>query len=202
MLALAGQLGARPLKGTAPTRIPLRNAPILKATAIGRKAHAPAAGVSYFTKALIECLDRVGASYLGNTDWIVDTSSLKRALVQRLDRTRGPTGALMPLPCDVGGGVCNFETDLHWINGSAEVMSRITCDPDAALDHTELIVDDGQGNRRNRLPKAEPWDLDLQAGITCDVDARLNAAAPYHQAYPWRKRLIYPPKFECKVKVV
>lgn len=201
-LALAGQLGARPLKGTAPTRMPLRNAPILKAAAIGRKAHAPPNGVSYFTKALIECLDRVGASHFDGTDWVVDSSSLKRGLVQRLARTRGPTGALTPLPCDVGGGICNFDSDLHWIHGQAEVMSRITCDPDAALDHAELIVDDGQGNPRTRLPKAEPWDLDLQAGAHCDIDARLLPAAPYNQVYPWKKRLIYPPKFECKVKVV
>src|SRR5262249_16089169 len=79
---------ARPLRS--PTDPPggTRDARTLKAALFGEQAHAPPGGKrSYFTQALIECLDRLGAAGppTGAT-WRVNTNSLGMAMLQCLAR--------------------------------------------------------------------------------------------------------------------
>lgn len=193
-------LGTRPLKSTPPASLPQRNGPQLKAAALGQKAHGQGSQVSFFTKALIECLRKVGASHFDGTDWVVTTDSLKGRLADRMKRTRMP-GKTISLSCDVGGGFCNFNTDLHHINGPAEVMSNIGCAPDQAMDYAELIVDDLSGQQFVRPPKADPWELDLTAHKQYDFDARLTNAAPYTQVFPIRRVLVAPPVVTRRIPV-
>ena len=168
-----------------------RDAPVIKATNRGAKAHGSTGKVSFFTQALLDCLEKVGARGQNAGQWEVTTSSLGLAMKWKMQRMK-PSG-VPPLVCDVAGR-SNFDSILHTFNGPALVMSAIDCHPDLALSAAQLFIRNGPSRS---TPVPEPWEIDLAAG-QYDVEARFSGP-PYVNKV--RQQLMQPPFTPCTLEV-
>jgi hypothetical protein len=183
---------ARPLKQPELSRGGVPDVTILKAAAIGEQAHAPAGDVSYFTKALIRCLDSLGAaSPYDGRKWRVSSSSLALAVQKLMERTKVAGG--LRGKCARSGESWE-STIFHEMSGTPKVMTTISYIPVAALASAELSLT-GTGGRPTcrRPPSTEPWDLEAEAG-DYDVAAKFPS-----KGYPDRTRRITlaPPFLPC-----
>lgn len=85
-LLKTSKVDARALKTTQLLTFPERDGYVLKAAPLGQQAHGTANGMSYFTQALIACLDGLGASHKSGSKWVVTTESLTGAAVRYMKR--------------------------------------------------------------------------------------------------------------------
>jgi hypothetical protein len=178
-----GRVTAPPLKSITTLQLINRDAPVFLAAPFGEKAHALKNHVSYFTTALIDCLDRFGARGRNGVNWVVNTDSLKTALKVRMHRTRLDDGSR--LKCDISKGVGNLPpTDLHEWPGPGVVQTDVLCRPILALEYAHLSVVLQGGGNQTRSPNSDPWELNLDAapGKLYDVTAAFDAEAPFHTA--------------------
>jgi hypothetical protein len=186
---------SRALKDAEYTGRGVADLPVLVPAVFGGQAHAPPSGhVSYFTQALIRCLDGLGASspYDGRI-WKVNTDSLSWAMQTCMARTK---------VLDDQRGVCenrgpsSRRTDLHELSGTPRVMTTIGYDPPAALEFANLSLISAAGRPvPPRLPSApEPWETEAEAG-----DYKAAATFP-NKEYPDRSRSVRigPPYFLCE----
>lgn len=174
---------------------PPRDSPVLMSANSGTKAHASPGQISYFTQALLECLQKFGARGQNAGVWEVSTSSLGTAMKHYMGRMKVP--GIPPLVCDVSGQ-SNFDTAMHRFTGKAYVMSLIDCDPQAALPAAQLSVCDGTSAPELRqVLGPDPWEIDLTAG---QYDVSVAFAVP-----PYRnkqlKQLMQPPHTPCTLDV-
>ncbi len=188
-----GRLSAPPLKTVVAGYCPPREAAVYLAAPIGKQAHAPVAGVSYFTHAVLNCLGRCGARGHDGTNWVVSTDSLKTALKARMRRTR-VNGAR--LACDTGRGVGNLGAiDLHGWPGPAHVMAEVIGHPPDTLEYADLYMRSTSGLCLSRQAQADPWELELDCDDTIHYDllATLVPGAPYGSVSGFVGRNLYPP---------
>jgi hypothetical protein len=165
------------------------NAYVLKS-----KAHGPANGVSYFTQALLDCLDGVGAEYNDGNCWKVTTTSLTDAVVRMVKR-RQPASA--PRLTCARGGESSFSTELHEFTDTPLVMAQITCQPLVAMGDATLSLSNTTFNK-SRPPDATPWELDVASG-QYDVEASFAGAQYQNKRTPGA--LLMPPFTPVVLKV-
>ena len=127
------EIAARPLYTPAIRHFPPRVILDLRPTVRKGVAHGPpGGGVSYFTEALIRCLDRLGASssVVAGGRWCVTTESLRLGMEALMKRTPLPDGSWGE--CDVRGSCNNrvHPTILHTLPGPARVLATITYHPE------------------------------------------------------------------------
>lgn len=165
---------------------------VLKAAVFGEQAHAPVGDVSFFTQALIRCLDGLGASSpFDGVKWRVTTDSLGEAMKMCMQRTRVRENER---------GFCASTPDswrstvIHELAGTPRVMTTIGYNPANALGFADLSLTPADGRppiRRTPLP--EPWDAEAEAG-DYEVSASFKG-----MMYPDRSRTIRiaPPFLRC-----
>jgi Caspase domain len=173
-----------------------RDAPIFQSANSGLQAHGQPGQISFFTDALIACLSKFGARGKNNNKWEISTSSLGQAMKWYMRRLK-PVG-LPPLVCDVGAGKSNFDSVIHSFLGQAYVMSSVDCDPDAALAHAEITINDGGAALHSRNnPQPEPFEFDVPAG---QYDVQVHFPA---QNFTDKNcaQLMQPPFTPCTVEV-
>lgn len=138
-------------------------------------AHGPQdGGVSYFTAALLRCLESLGAgSPLVGPKWRVTTDSLRRAMEELMRRTKLPDDSFGQ--CDSGGSNNTFgpPTVLHVLPGAASVQVRIAYEPEAGHDFVSLSIERHGNPPKNWRPPPGPWELELEAAHD-DVRARFD----------------------------
>jgi hypothetical protein len=158
---IRGLVVPRPLKSTTKMQFPPRDARVLHAAPLGQQAHAPQNAVSYFTRHLIHCFDKIGGFYRNGKVWDVTTDMLASAMVLAMQRAVDSGDA--PVLC-TSGGAGNFTTVIHQISHLPEVMCDIGCDPVAALPLAELSALQGGATIKRRGQSAATWKVDLPAG--------------------------------------
>jgi hypothetical protein len=172
-----------------------RDAPVIKATNSGLRAHGDPGNISFFTTALLNCLQKVGARGQNGGKWEVTTSSLGQAMKYCLQRMKRP--GLGPLVCDVGGK-SNFDTIIHTFSYPAYVMSSIDCDPDKALSEAQFTIRKGAVTVESRkTPCPDAYEVDILAG-QYDIDVGFAAAQFVSKVCP---QLMQPPFTPCTVDV-
>jgi Caspase domain len=172
-----------------------RDALVIKATNTGWQAHGDPGTISFFTQALLTCLQKVGARGRNGARWEVATSSLGQAMKYFLQRMKRP--GLPSLLCDVAGR-SNFDTAIHTLPGAAYVMSSIDCDPEVALAEAQFAIRDGTvpiDSRNTPLP--EPYEVDIPAG---EYDIEVKFAADKFVSKVCRQ-LMQPPFTPCTLEV-
>ena len=195
-LLKTSKVDAHALKTTQLVTFPERDGYVLKAAPMGRQAHGPPSGVSYFTEALIACLKGVGASHKAGSKWIITTDSLTGAAVRYMKRMKIP-GA--PKVACSKGGDSNFTTDIHELNDPALVMASIECNPSTALSTAQLAAASASNPAKVRGPgSADAWDVELETG-QWDISAQFPGGG-YKNATQ-QGLLAYPPFFPCKLDV-
>lgn len=194
-LLKTSNLNAYVLKTTQLTQFQDRDAYILKAAAPGKKAYGPQNGVSYFTQALIRCLEGIGAAYWNGHVWKVTTASVTDATIRLMRRTK-PAGGQV-LTC-TRGGESSFTSEIHEFSGDATVLTQITCDPAAALPQATLSVTNGTTVAQKRQPQSAAWDVELSSG-KYDVAAAFTSA--HFQNTSLSGILMMPPYTPVVVKV-
>jgi hypothetical protein len=172
------------------------DAQILSSSNPGGQSHAIPGRVSFFTEALLESLQKFSAPAKNNRRWQVTTSSLGTAMKERMRRMQVP--GPKKVRCHVGGQ-SNFDTVVHTFTGDAHVMSCVDCDPDTALEHAELMIDDGNGRVFERkIPVAVPYEDVIPAG-----QYNIGATFPAHQfTNATTPQLMVPPYTRCTVEVL
>lgn len=189
-------IAAQPLFTPPIQQFPPRLTQVLRATTGNDVAHGPpGGGVSFFTAALIRCLESLGAdSPLVGTKWRVTTESLRCAMEELMRRTHLPDGSLGK--CDAAGSSNTLgpPTMLHTLPGAAGVLTTITYRPEPALEFASLSVGRGGDPPLSRNPAPECWRLELEAA---QYDIRAHFA---HREYPddeLRNQTLAPPAIEC-----
>jgi len=154
LLAYGEGVAGRPL--LLPSALaPRKQQPTFYSTLVGAQAHGPQNKPSYFTESLIEALEGAGADKnLGH--WGVSTTRLQEALLSRM--TRKKRGQVPP-----ADDVTKFY--LHWLSGPPMVPVIVRCEPEDALLMMRLICVVDGNQLHCREPAAEPWELELQAGM-------------------------------------
>jgi hypothetical protein len=170
-----------------------RDAPILKATTKGKQAEARPGKVSYFTTAVLESFRKYGPERRSGSNWVVTTSSLRRAVQMHMER-------FAPNRCDTGNGVSNFTRDLHEFSGAPQIFAEIRCRPAAAhplaafsLTHSARMAPLIRPN-----PEADPWLLDVEYA-DWDVDATFKPADGYKNVQALAQTS-WPPLFAPKLE--
>lgn len=196
--------GLSALKSATPTSFPPRDAPVFKATSFGNAALGPANAPSYFSEALVDCLEMLGVSHFDGSAWVVDTASLGRALVQRMYRTIDG-GLRRFLPCDIGGGVQSLSSFTH-VHSVApvdvRVMSEFYCDPTAAEDDATLVAyEPSLAYQIDSAGELRPWRPNLPLG-DYDLSGRLVAGSAFSSIAALRAARAAPPIFMRKLRAV
>lgn len=149
-----------------------RDTALVYATSGGAKAYGKAGQVTRFTQALIRALDGLGGR-LDGASWVVDLSSLQRAVTQLL--ARGGDGAPVQVPSVRGAGL----GVLHRFERAPVVPVSLACLPPAAITAATITL-----SPLAALPGAVPgapapplvagpggWSVDVPADIyTLAVD--------------------------------
>jgi len=187
---------AQPLFTPPIQQMPPRVTQVLRATTLNDVAHGPpGGGISYFTDALIRCLDSLGAgSPLVGPKWRVTTESLRNAMEGLMRRTLLPDGSLGK--CDAAGSSNTFgqPTLLHTLPGAACVQTTITYHPELALEFAALLVERVGKAPLSRNPAPEPWMLELEAA---QYDIRAHFPNHEYADDELRNQIIAPPIIEC-----
>jgi len=130
------------------------------ASSEGRKAYGRDDEETFFCKALIMCLEGVGARKAG-PKWRIDAASLSSALVSVME-TLGTTENL-PLTSD-----CRVQkpVPLHYPNGGAVVV-KVDCEPDQANAEANISVMQGSNIiHMSQAGERRPWMGRVTAGPT------------------------------------
>jgi hypothetical protein len=185
-------IAAQPLFNPPIQQMPPRVTQMLRATTLNDVAHGPpGGGISYFTAALLRCLEKLGAeSPMAGSKWEVTTDSLRRAMEELMRRTPLPDGSFGK--CDSGGSSNTFgqPTTLHTLPGAAGVLVKITYEPEAALEFATLSAERTGQETRSRKPAPEPWMLELEAA---QYDIRARFANGEYPDKELTNRTVAPP---------
>lgn len=195
--------GISALKGATATSFPSRDAPVFRGTSVSNSALGPANAPSFFSEALVDCLDKLAASHFDGIEWVVTTNSLGGALLNRMDRTVD-NGVRRPLACDIAGGVQNPPSaQLHSIAPSdAHVMSEIFCDLTAAEDDATLeALAHSQLFKANSMGQTRPWRPTLPVDVY-DINGTLVSGSVYTSIQSSLAARAAPPLFTRKLKVL
>jgi hypothetical protein len=156
-----------------------RDAPIYHAAIRGNLARGPAGQVSYFTYALLECLNGSGAYQMIGNDLPIDQDSLGKALRELTNRL----SPYVSLGCDVAGEM-NLQTsaDLHLASPPIKVLATLRCHPGAAHAIAGLACIDAAGERHSRsTPGRDPWRFTMQGGL-CHIEVKFSTNDPWLDA--------------------
>jgi hypothetical protein len=149
-----------------------RDAPIFHSSVKGQQAGGDPGKVSYFTEALRECLNGMGARDASGPDCPVDHISLARAVMEYVDRMREEKN--LPLGCDLTAIMqLPVAADVHMATAPVQVMTLIECLPAAAhTAATRLWIEDSAGVSHEAVdnPRPRRWRHKIPAG-TCTVQA-------------------------------
>jgi len=179
----------RSLKSTRKMFFPPRDAYILNAAPQGGKAHAPSNGVSFFTSALIRCLDKLGAGNRNGALWEVTTDSLASSMVERSQFAVADGTAPVSGLCTRGGS-SSFATVIHQFAHPAEVMTKIDCRPITALPYAHLTIEKDCTPVKQRSAAADPWLCEIEAG-TYDIRAQFPSGK--YASNKLEQAILYPP---------
>ena len=197
-------IGIPALRNATPSTFPQRDAPIFRATSFGNTALGPPTAPSYFSEALVDCLNHLGASHFDGNDWVVDTASLARALVERMNRTIN-NGARKFLPCDISGGSQTLPfTPIHTLPESeVRVMSTIACDPPAADDESTLEAHEPLlPHKVNSRGMLRPWWPELPVGVY-DLTGKVVAGSNnFSTISPRKGNRVAPPLFTRNLQAI
>jgi hypothetical protein len=191
---------ARPLKtriSTAP--VAGRKAPFMKSAPLTQKSFAIPGQVSYFTRALVDCLDGLGAAHFDSEWWHVTTDSLMPSINRCMERVKLDNGTTPQ--CSPAGGEQNGVSDLHRFRGTAPVLARIACDPSAATQEADLLLHPRDGESRTRPHRAaDPWETVIPSG-NWRVEARFPSGGCPWSTKMLPEQLVYPPFFGPVVRL-
>ncbi len=206
------------LKNYEPTEVPKifqvelgggddRHAPIFFAALPGTKAYALQNEQTFFSKALIECLNGAAGDTsqendaAGNPKWHVSVQTLNTTL----DKYFGEIANLPNTDQEFSlEGLPTGDRTIHWLDGPPIVKAKIKVNPALAINNVKLEFVDFFG--QSSFPAADALENDL---IRCRVQAgyyRVNALIePPHEGYmkfsDGSVRKVYPPVFEIERKV-
>jgi hypothetical protein len=172
-----------------------RDSIVIKATNRGMQTHATPGAISFFTSALLDCLQKMGARAKNAGRWEVTTNSLGLAMRHRLQRLKvsGNESSM----CEVSGG-SNFETVIHSFAGPAHVMSAIDCAPNSAIVDARFAVRKGDTIFGSRdVPSTTPYEIDIPAG---EYDVAVQFAVPRY-ADKVCAQIMHPPFTPCTLEV-
>lgn len=174
------------------------DAPIFQGAVKGQQAAAPSGQSSYFTRALIDCLDGLGVRQVGSADCPVDQSSLATALQELINRTAEEVQ--QPLLCAVDSHANSGSVaDLHLATGPVRVLTTLECKPSTAHGVVKMTIKDVNGLPTARpAPGAQPWKLTIPAG-KCQIEAKFDQSAGY--ADQTFVELVAPPLFKPSLSV-
>jgi Caspase domain len=184
------------LKTTNLLQFPQRDAYVLRAAAVGAKAHAPRNSVSLFTRCLLRCLDNLAAESFDGSRWKITTDSLCLAMKRLLPRTPGPRGVTGT--CSIGGE-SHFATELHHLPDPVQVMAEVLCDPVAALGTAHLAVLQNGSTVASRPPDSNPWQFELPSGQNYELEAQF--ATGTYRNKTLSGQLVVPPVFSRTLNV-
>jgi hypothetical protein len=188
-----------PLKSRITNRPEPEISQAFKACGEGQTAHGPANATSYFTTALLECLERFGVSHHDGDKWVVVTDSIADALQRRMQRVTIPGGAKGQ--CDIRDWVGGSAKEIYRLP-KAEVMAEIDCDPTDANEYVRITLTDRAKQKRYHGPKAGAMKLDLPADEGYLIEAKIvNKPSPYTKCISLKSQLVTPRVFAKKVQV-
>jgi hypothetical protein len=186
------------LVGPQPGSLQDRDAVVYHAAAPGRPAAGPPGQKSYFTQALLRCLAGMGARDVSGPLAPVDLVSLSSAIREFMDRLREESGE--PLSCNIVSDMrLPTPVDLHLAAMPVDVLTIISCQPEAAHAVARLAVHDSAGNRAVRTAvENRPWKLTVPVG-KCVVEALFDGAHPYDDLT--QPAIAHPPVFKPIVSI-
>jgi hypothetical protein len=157
-----------------------------RATTDGRQAYGPDDGPTYFSQALICCLNGVAAQ-LKNGKWIVDTFSLANALGQTIGHSA--RRLKLPLSCnpDPGGLAVIHEAP------APRVAVAIECTSVAANDVADIRLDNGAQVVHSPPGNPKPIFEEVAAGIWTVAVSFPGGQFP---SPPPEQQVLMPPVFE------
>lgn len=162
-----------------------RNAPILRATAIGEAAFGPDDGVTYFTDALLRGLRGAGATESAENRWEVKYFGLVSAIDTLLEEVSGPAGEQQANRS--GGDAGNVL--LTELPGLPEVPVLVECEPPESADYTTLELASAAGVH-SREPGPGAWRIEVPVDFQCRLGARYRD----DRHLPWQRTVaVYPP---------
>jgi hypothetical protein len=188
---------AQPLFSPPIQQFPPRVTQVLRATTMNDVAHGPSTGgVSFFTDAILRCLDSLGAgSPLVGPKWRVTTESLRAAMEELMRRTVLPDGSLGKCDASLSSNTFGPPTVLHTLPGAARTLATVTYQPEAALEFASLSVERAGVPLVKRVkPAPEPWKLELEVA-QYDIRARFPGGQYADSVLP--AQLLAPPVTEC-----
>jgi Caspase domain len=172
-----------------------RDAPIFHAAAPGKSAAGAPWQTSYFTQALLACLNGMGSRYPDGEYAPVDHESLGTALKELIARE-----TTLKLQCDMDGP-SNLQSavDLHLAPMPVKVLTSILCQPLEAHEAARISVTDVTGEYISReTTDKNPWKLAMTAG-KCTLRAEFDSMALYQDIEI--EDIAFPPLFRRKIKV-
>jgi hypothetical protein len=196
--AASGAVG-RPLLGPQPGPIRDRDGQIYHAAAPGRPASGPANDKSYFARALLDCLNGMGAGLPDGSFAPVDCSTLGSALKELVSRLAEDVGA-PGLRCDVGGDArLPQPVSIHLAQMPVDVLTIISCNPSSAQNVARLTLRDAAGNVIQRPTlDGKPWKLTVPAGEYA-IEATFDPPSAFQNARI--EELAAPPLFKPPVRI-
>lgn len=172
-----------------------RDARIFHAAAPGKSAVGVPWQTSYFTQALLKCLNGMGSRYPDGEYAPVDHESLGTALKELIARE-----ATLKLECDTDGP-SNLQSavDLHLAPMPVKVLTSIHCQPPEAHEVGHISITDVTGEYISReTSDKNPWKLAITAG-KCTLRAEFDSTALYQDVEI--EDIAFPPSFRRKIKV-
>lgn len=190
--AAKGPVG-QPLFGALPGSILDRDAIVYHAAAPGSSALGEPGGQSYFTKALLGCLDGMGARAMRGGAAPVDHASLGLGLKELIDRVAEEKE--LPIHCEVGGdSLLPRPAVLNLASIPVNVLTIIQCEPAHAQQIASLTIRDATGAIQSRAtPEPKPWRLVVPSG-KCEVEVEIGAGHRYRGCTV--EEIAAPPFFE------
>jgi hypothetical protein len=194
--AASGPIG-KPLIGALPGAAYERDAPIFHAAAKGQSAAGEPGKESYFTDALIKCLDGMGARDASGAVCPVDHVSLGIALKELIGRVSEESGIAMR--CSVAGeALLPLAADLHLATPPVQVLMTLLCRPPEAHAVASLSVKHPGGRTPLRRRDPSPLRVVILAG-------RCSIGVQFERLDPWESEdvdmIAYPPVFRPDIVI-
>ena len=189
----------QPLLGTQSGPIRDRDGQIYHAAAPGRPASGPAGDKSYFARALLDCLNGMGAGRPAGPFAPVDCFTLGSALRELVARLAEDVGA-PGLRCVVDGDAqLPLPVNIHMASMPVDVLTIISCNPAAAQRLARLTLKDAGGNVKQRPTLDDkPWRLTVPAG-QYELEATFDQPSTFQDARVGE--LAAPPLFRPHVPI-
>ncbi len=161
-------------------------------------AYAALRGTSLFLQALLQCLELHAVSPSDGGEWIVTTTSLFRALTERVREVAAEHNALQEAVC---GGMLGDDVVIHAPNSPPVIPTTLSVAPDAAV--PEAWADLFDGETSEAIFEAERFAPDISRDVPAGVhrlQVRISPATP-----PYRDRQLaiamMPPAYTKRVSV-